>query len=172
LRILVVDDLHDTADSTALLLGLLGHEVRAAYDSPTARQVAGTFLPQAVLLDIGLPGMDGCEVARHLRGQAGLEAAAHACGGVLGLSTNACGYVLGQAAGVKTVIRAGWQLAKRFKARLLVACSVGAAAGVATILVGPWLGVAAASAGGFCATLAVKGRAGLRKLICLALAFP
>jgi CheY-like chemotaxis protein len=73
LRILVVDDLRDAADSLALLLGLMGHEVRAAYDGPTALLVACDFKPDVVLLDICLPGMDGYEVARRLRGQVGLD---------------------------------------------------------------------------------------------------
>jgi hypothetical protein len=104
--------------------------------------------------------------------QAGLGVAAHACGSVLGLAANACGSVLGQAAGVKAVARAGWQLARRFKARLLAACGVGVAAGAVTFWAGPWLGVAAASVAGFFTTLAVQARAGLRRLFCPAPAFP
>ena len=73
LRILVVDDSKDAADSLAQLLSLLGHEVRVAYDGPTALQAAESFLPEVVLLDIGLPGMDGYEVARTLRDQVGLR---------------------------------------------------------------------------------------------------
>jgi hypothetical protein len=103
--------------------------------------------------------------------QAGLGVAAHACGSVLGLAGTACAYAGGQAAGVQAVARAGWQLAKRFKARLLAACGVGVAAGVVTYWVGPWLGVAAASAGGFFATLAVQARNGLRRLFGLPAAF-
>jgi hypothetical protein len=103
--------------------------------------------------------------------QAGLGVAAGACGSVLGLAGTAFAYAGGQAAGVQAVARAGWQLAKKFKGRLLAACGVGVAAGVITYLAGPWLGVAAASAGGFFATLAVQARAGLRRLFCLAPAF-
>ncbi|HYE36139.1 chemotaxis protein CheB [Methylocaldum sp.] len=66
-RILVVDDNADTAESTALLLQLEGHEVQTAYDGPDAVEAAKTFHPQIVLLDIGLPGLDGYEVARRLR---------------------------------------------------------------------------------------------------------
>jgi CheY-like chemotaxis protein len=66
-RILVVDDNVDSADSMAILLSLDGHEVRVAFDGPTALAAAAEFSPQAVLLDIGLPGMDGYEVARRLR---------------------------------------------------------------------------------------------------------
>src|SRR5205823_1877395 len=58
-RVLVVDDSVDAADSVALLLAMLGHEVRTAHDGPTALEVAGAFRPDVVLLDIGLPGMSG-----------------------------------------------------------------------------------------------------------------
>jgi PAS domain S-box-containing protein len=66
-RILVVDDNVDSAESMALLLGMEGQDVRTAYDGPGAIEVAGTFQPHVVLLDIGLPGMNGHEVAVHLR---------------------------------------------------------------------------------------------------------
>jgi hypothetical protein len=72
--------------------------------------------------------------------------------------------VVGRAAGVKTAVRAGWGLTKRFKGRVLAACGVGVAAGAATLLAAPWLGVAAASVVGFCGTLAVKARNALRGL--------
>jgi signal transduction histidine kinase len=67
LRVLVVDDNADTAESCALLLRLDGHEVRVAPDGPVALQAARDFAPDAALLDLGLPGMDGYEVARRLR---------------------------------------------------------------------------------------------------------
>ena len=67
LRLLVVDDEAAVADSTALLLRLDGHQVQVARDGPTAIRIAATFQPQAVLLDIGLGGMDGYETARALR---------------------------------------------------------------------------------------------------------
>jgi PAS domain S-box-containing protein len=73
-RVLVVDDNVDGADSIGLLLKLGGHDVRVAYDGPTALLVAQAFLPEVVLLDIGMPGMDGYEVARQLRGEAGHQA--------------------------------------------------------------------------------------------------
>jgi two-component system CheB/CheR fusion protein len=73
LRILVVDDSPDAADSLTLLLTLQGHEAHTAYDGPSALRLAGTFLPEVVLLDIGLPRMDGCEVARRLRAEVGLR---------------------------------------------------------------------------------------------------
>jgi CheY-like chemotaxis protein len=72
-RILVVDDNTDGADSLALVLGLSGHDVRTAYDGPAAVEAATSFLPEVVLLDIGLPGIDGYEVARRLRKHPGLE---------------------------------------------------------------------------------------------------
>jgi signal transduction histidine kinase len=66
-RVLLVDDNVDAADSLALLLSLGGHEVRAVHDGPSALRAAAEFRPEVVLLDIGLPGMDGYEVARRLR---------------------------------------------------------------------------------------------------------
>jgi PAS domain S-box-containing protein len=66
-RILVVDDAEAVADSTALLLKLDGHPVQVARSGPEAIQVAAIFHPELVLLDIGLPGMDGYETARRLR---------------------------------------------------------------------------------------------------------
>ncbi len=71
-RVLVVDDNVDSARGTALILNRNGHEVRVAYDGPGAVAAAQEFLPEFVLLDIGLPGMDGYEVARHLRQDANL----------------------------------------------------------------------------------------------------
>ncbi|HEY6863135.1 MAG TPA: PAS domain S-box protein [Burkholderiales bacterium] len=67
LRILVVDDNINAADSLATLLELAGHEVRVAYEGEAALLVAEAFKPQVVLLDIGMPGMDGYEVGRALR---------------------------------------------------------------------------------------------------------
>jgi two-component system CheB/CheR fusion protein len=74
-RILIVDDNVDSAESLALLLHLDGgHEVRVAHDGPAGLEAVGQFLPEVVLLDIGLPGgMDGYEVARRLRDLPGLE---------------------------------------------------------------------------------------------------
>jgi len=66
-RILVVEDNADVAETTMLLLTLSGHEVRAARDGLQALQFAAEFAPEVVLLDIGLPLMDGYEVARRLR---------------------------------------------------------------------------------------------------------
>lgn len=72
-RILVVDDNLDSAESLALLLGLQGHEVRTAADGPAAIETALSFRPAIVFLDIGLPGMDGYEVARKMRTEPGLD---------------------------------------------------------------------------------------------------
>ncbi len=66
-RVLVVDDNADAADSLAVLLRLLGHDVRVAHDGPQALAAAAGGWPELVLLDIGMPGMDGYEVARRLR---------------------------------------------------------------------------------------------------------
>jgi PAS domain S-box-containing protein len=67
LRVLVVDDNVDTAESLALLLRLYEHEVIVAHTGPAAVQAALVHRPHVVLLDIGLPGLDGYEVARRLR---------------------------------------------------------------------------------------------------------
>ncbi|MBN9119115.1 MAG: response regulator, partial [Planctomycetes bacterium] len=68
LRVVVVDDNVDGVETLADLIGLLGHEVRTAHDGPAGLAAVGEFDPDLVLLDIGLPGMDGYEVARRLRG--------------------------------------------------------------------------------------------------------
>jgi CheY-like chemotaxis protein len=65
--VLVIDDNHDAADSLSTLLGLWGHETRVAYDGPSALAMVAAYRPEFVLLDIGLPELDGYEVARHLR---------------------------------------------------------------------------------------------------------
>jgi signal transduction histidine kinase/DNA-binding response OmpR family regulator len=67
LRLLVVDDNVDSADSLAWLLRLSGHHTRIAYDGLAALEAARTFRPQAIVLDLGLPGLDGYAVARQLR---------------------------------------------------------------------------------------------------------
>jgi CheY-like chemotaxis protein len=66
-RVLVVDDNRDSADTLAALLEAWGHEVRTLYDGPSAITAAAEFRPNVVLLDIGLPKMNGYEVAAHLR---------------------------------------------------------------------------------------------------------
>jgi PAS domain S-box-containing protein len=72
-RVLVVDDNPDAADSFALLLRLAGQDVRTAYDGPSALARAEEFRPELVFLDIGMPGMDGYELARRLRAHPDLE---------------------------------------------------------------------------------------------------
>ncbi len=71
-RVLVVDDNVDAAESLALCLQAMGYDVQARHDGPTALDAAQAFRPRIVLLDIGLPGMNGYEVARCLR-QRGAE---------------------------------------------------------------------------------------------------
>jgi CheY-like chemotaxis protein len=68
-RILVVDDNRDAADSLAMMLRLKGHDIQTAHDGLEAVQAAATFRPEVVLLDIGLPRMNGYEAARHIREQ-------------------------------------------------------------------------------------------------------
>jgi CheY-like chemotaxis protein len=68
-RILIVDDNRDAADSLALLLQLNGHEVRTAYGGEEALEIAAAYDADFVLLDIGLPTINGYEVARRLRRQ-------------------------------------------------------------------------------------------------------
>src|SRR5581483_9219325 len=69
IRILVVDDNRDAADSLTIMLRMTGHQTQTAYDGLEAVQAAATFRPQVVLLDIGLPKMSGYEAARHIREQ-------------------------------------------------------------------------------------------------------
>src|SRR4051794_16615868 len=68
-RILVVDDVVDVADSYALLLELWGYGVKVCYDGAKALEAAPAYRPRVVLLDIGLPGLDGFKVAQRLRDQ-------------------------------------------------------------------------------------------------------
>ena len=72
-RVLVVDDNIDAAQSMAKLLEMTGQETRLAYDGPSALQAALDYRPDVVLLDIGLPGLDGYEVAERIRQQATLK---------------------------------------------------------------------------------------------------
>jgi signal transduction histidine kinase/ActR/RegA family two-component response regulator len=66
-RVLVVDDNRDAAETLAFLMSLEGHEVATAFDGPTALTEAARLQPELVLLDIGMPGMNGYEVVRELR---------------------------------------------------------------------------------------------------------
>ena len=69
-RILVVDDNHDAAASLALMLTVMGNETQTAHDGLEALEVAQAFRPDVVLLDIGMPKLNGYEVCRHIRQQA------------------------------------------------------------------------------------------------------
>jgi PAS domain S-box-containing protein len=71
-KVLVVDDNEDAAETLAMLLRLNGHEVEVAYDGDKALEIAATYAPDVAFLDIGLPGMDGYEVARRLHEMPGL----------------------------------------------------------------------------------------------------
>jgi len=73
LRVLVADDNRDAADSLQRLLALSGHEVRVAYDGASAVNVGNEFRPRVAILDIGMPGTNGYDVARALRRRHGDE---------------------------------------------------------------------------------------------------
>jgi CheY-like chemotaxis protein len=75
LRVLIVDDNHDAADSLALLACLWGFEVRAAYDGQAGLEAARAFRPDCLVLDIGLPRLDGYALARHVRREPDLSRA-------------------------------------------------------------------------------------------------
>jgi CheY-like chemotaxis protein len=95
-RLLVVDDNRDAADSLCMLLNAYGAEVRVAYGGTEALATLDTWMPHAAIVDIGMPDMDGCEVAKRLRldprhaglrlialtgwGQGADRARSHACG--------------------------------------------------------------------------------------------
>jgi CheY-like chemotaxis protein len=73
LRILVVDDNVDGAEMLAAVLGAKGYETRTAHDGPSALALTETFRPDVAFLDIGLPVMDGYELADQLRNRRGLQ---------------------------------------------------------------------------------------------------
>jgi signal transduction histidine kinase len=66
-RVLIVDDNQDSADTLAMMLELMGHEVRCLYDPRTCEKEVAAFAPDLVFLDIGMPGLSGYDVARQLR---------------------------------------------------------------------------------------------------------
>src|SRR4029453_17335970 len=72
-RVLVTDDHVDGAETLAILLRLVGHDVRVAHSGHDALEIAAVFRPEVVFLDVGMPGMDGYETAMLLRRIAGLE---------------------------------------------------------------------------------------------------
>jgi CheY-like chemotaxis protein len=73
-RILLVDDNRDAAQALCMLLEADGHEVRVAADGPSGLALARSYRPEVVLLDIGLPKMDGYEIARRIRADDALKA--------------------------------------------------------------------------------------------------
>jgi CheY-like chemotaxis protein len=72
MRILIVDDDRDSADSLATLAGLWGHETRTAYDGAAALQTISAYRPAVVVLDLAMPRLDGTAIARQLRQQTAL----------------------------------------------------------------------------------------------------
>ena len=70
-RVVVVDDLADSAQSLATYLSLQGYSTRTAEDGVSALAVVQSFMPHCVLLDVNMPGMDGLDLARHMRAQFG-----------------------------------------------------------------------------------------------------
>jgi two-component system CheB/CheR fusion protein len=68
LRVLVVDDNRDGADTLAMILRIYGYAIRVAYDGLAALEAADEFQPDVLVLDIGLPGLDGFTLAERLRG--------------------------------------------------------------------------------------------------------
>jgi PAS domain S-box-containing protein len=75
LRVLVIDDNRDSADSATEVLRLLGNKVECAYDGESGIALAGRFRPHMILLDLAMPGMDGYEARRRLRAEPGAETA-------------------------------------------------------------------------------------------------
>ncbi len=69
LRVLVVDDCRDAADILSVLVTMWGHEARVAYGGETALQLAADYQPDVLLLDLAMPGVNGCQLARQLRRQ-------------------------------------------------------------------------------------------------------
>ncbi|HSS50726.1 MAG TPA: ATP-binding protein, partial [Thermoanaerobaculia bacterium] len=73
LRVLIVDDNVDAAELLAMSIQIMGHSAEVANDGPSGLKIAARFRPDVALLDIGLPVMDGYELARHLRELPGLS---------------------------------------------------------------------------------------------------
>jgi CheY-like chemotaxis protein len=72
-NVLVVEDVPDVAVTFAALIRAYGHRTQVAYDGDSASRMAREFRPHTVFIDIGLPDMDGYDLARRLRGIEGLE---------------------------------------------------------------------------------------------------
>ena len=75
LRVLIVEDNHDSADSLSLLLRLWGYEHRVAYDGVSGLHTARSYRPNCLILDVGLPRLNGYDLARQIRQEPGLERA-------------------------------------------------------------------------------------------------
>jgi CheY-like chemotaxis protein len=73
LRVLVVDDCKDNADSLKRLVKLWGYDVEVAYDGEAAYAMALVYRPDLIFLDFAMPRMDGCEVVRRLRSERGVK---------------------------------------------------------------------------------------------------
>lgn len=73
LRILIVDDNRDSADSLGMMLKMMGNDTRTAYDGEEAVAVTAEFRPDVILLDIGLPKLNGYEACRRIRAREGGE---------------------------------------------------------------------------------------------------
>ncbi len=73
LCVLVADDCRDATDSLSMLVQLWGHDVRVAYSGPAALALAVADRPDVLLLDMAMPGMDGCELARQIHRHASLD---------------------------------------------------------------------------------------------------
>ena len=68
-RVLIVDDYPVVAESLMRVVALAGHNVRIAHDGSAALEAISTFQPEVIVLDIGLPGMNGYDLARRIRGE-------------------------------------------------------------------------------------------------------
>lgn len=67
MRVLIVEDNRDCADTQAMLLRAWGHEARVAYDGPSPAEMAHEQPPDVMFIDIKMPGMDGCKLARIIK---------------------------------------------------------------------------------------------------------
>src|SRR5438876_707551 len=90
LRILIADDCHDTTTTLALLVSHWGHDVRTVDNGLTALAVAAEYRPDVVLLDIGMPGLDGYTLARRLRQELHLDQALLVCVSGFGQEADRC----------------------------------------------------------------------------------